>query len=87
MISPLQAQLGKMGLDVGLVTQQLFAQPLVQSLLKDFDEDMEAGTEAEKSQRLPNRREMWMNPAAALELLEQRAAVCERIKHKFDVAE
>lgn len=48
---------------------------------------MEAETEAEKSQRLPGRREMWMNPAAAIELMKQSTAVCERIKHKFDVAD
>jgi hypothetical protein len=67
-----------MGLEQGYVSEELFAQPLVQSLLREYDEDME-----EQADRVRDKKDMWMDPAAALKMLECTSELYETMKHIF----
>jgi len=44
---------------------------------------MDVESAAEKAGRLPDEREMWMSPAAAIAMLQQKGEMCEVMKDKF----
>jgi hypothetical protein len=63
----------------------VFAQPIVQSLLKEADEDvdMEVGLASGGG----SDKEMWMDPADAIEMLQDTGTMCESMPRMFSRVE
>jgi hypothetical protein len=67
------------------LSEELFRQPLVQALLSEGDEDVAMGEEDEgvASRPIPDKEDMWMDPAEAIAILNGTSKKYESMKDLF----
>jgi hypothetical protein len=69
------------------LSEELFRQPLVQALLSEGDEDVAMGEEEEEegvaSRPIPDKGDVWMDPAEAIAILNGTSKKYESMKDLF----